>query len=55
MTHKCANRKEALEWLSRNPRHCVLWDEKGIEMSAIYWCGKLRIQPADKPVNKPLS
>ena len=47
------NRKEALVWLEAHARDCVLWWEKGVEMSAIYWCGKRCIQRADQPVNVP--
>lgn len=46
-----ATRKEALAYLEKTALCCVQWPEKGKLMSAIYWNGKRRIQPADQPVN----
>lgn len=51
MTTHHANRKDALEHLERHALDCVTWFEGNTLMSAIYWSGKRRIQPADKPVN----
>jgi hypothetical protein len=45
------DKKAALAYLENNALACVTWPEDGKIMSAIYWNGKRRIQPADKKVN----
>lgn len=46
-----ASRREAFAGLDEAPLSCVTWDEKAVKMSAIYWNGKRRVQPADKKRN----
>jgi len=49
---KFPTKKEALAYLSANPLSYALWDEGKIEMSAIYWNGRCRIQRSDASVNR---